>query len=67
MRIAVDAMGGDYAPAQIVLGAVEAVRKYKCDIVLVGDEEKIKAELAKTGMANNRRLRKQNVVIEKTE
>ena len=56
MRIAVDAMGGDYAPAQIVLGAVEAVRKYKCDIVLVGDEAKIKAELAKTGMANNPHL-----------
>ena len=56
MRIAVDAMGGDYAPAQIVLGAVEAVRKYECDIVLVGDEEKIKAELAKTGMATNPHL-----------
>ena len=56
MRIAVDAMGGDYAPAQIVLGAVEAVRKYKCDIVLVGDEEKIKAELEKAGMANNPHL-----------
>lgn len=56
MRIAVDAMGGDYAPAQIVLGAVEAVRKYKCDIVLVGDEAKIKAELAKSGMSDNPHL-----------
>ena len=56
MRIAVDAMGGDYAPAQIVLGAVEAVRKYKCDIVLVGDEARIKAELAKSGMSDNPHL-----------
>ena len=56
MRIAVDAMGGDYAPAQIVLGAVEAVRKYKCDIVLVGDEARLKAELAKSGMSDNPHL-----------
>ena len=56
MRIAVDAMGGDYAPAQIVLGAIEAVRKYKCDIVLVGDEARIKAELAKSGMSDNPHL-----------
>lgn len=56
MRIAVDAMGGDYAPAQIVLGAVEAVRKYECDIVLVGDEKRIKDELVRAGMADNPHL-----------
>ena len=42
MRIAVDAMGGDYAPEQIVLGALQAARKYQCDIVLVGDETQIR-------------------------
>lgn len=47
MKIAVDAMGGDYAPEQIVLGAIEAARKYDCDIVLVGDQAKIEAELNK--------------------
>lgn len=56
MRIAVDAMGGDYAPAQIVLGAVAAVQKYECDIVLVGDREKIEAELKKAGMLDNPHL-----------
>ena len=45
MRIAVDAMGGDFAPKEIVLGAVEAAKKYDCEIVLIGDEEQIRAEL----------------------
>ena len=47
MRIAVDAMGGDYAPEEIVKGAVMAAREYGIDITLVGPEERIKAELAK--------------------
>ncbi|MBE8952719.1 MAG: phosphate acyltransferase PlsX [Quinella sp. 1Q7] len=41
MKIAVDAMGGDRAPAEIIKGAVQAVQKYSCEVVLVGDEEKI--------------------------
>lgn len=41
MKIAVDAMGGDYAPREIVFGAVRAARKFDCEIVLVGDEERI--------------------------
>jgi phosphate acyltransferase len=36
MRIAVDAMGGDFAPAQIVQGASEAASEYGLDISLVG-------------------------------
>lgn len=45
MKLAVDAMGGDYAPKQIVLGAIEAAKKYDCEIVLVGDKPQIEAEL----------------------
>lgn len=41
MKLAVDAMGGDNAPAEIVKGAVEAVKKFSCEIVLVGDETQI--------------------------
>lgn len=41
MKIAVDAMGGDKAPEEIVKGAVQAVKKYSCEIILVGDENKI--------------------------
>lgn len=36
MRIAVDAMGGDYAPAEIVKGAAQAAQEFGIDISLVG-------------------------------
>jgi len=46
MRIAIDAMGGDNAPKEIVLGAMEAIAKIKdLQITLVGDEDKIKEHL----------------------
>ena len=46
MKIAIDAMGGDYAPEQIVFGSVRAAKKYGCEIVLVGDEQKIRKVLS---------------------
>ena len=49
MKIAVDAMGGDYAPEEVVLGAIEAVKAYKYDVVLVGDEKKIRKVMAEHG------------------
>ena len=51
-RIAVDAMGGDYAPREIVRGAVDAARGLSSvdEIVLVGDEEAVRAELAAYGV-----------------
>ncbi|MCL5104702.1 MAG: phosphate acyltransferase PlsX [Armatimonadetes bacterium] len=45
MIIAVDAMGGDYAPAEIVKGAVEGSRLHGVDVVLVGDEDAIRRHL----------------------
>lgn len=47
MRIAIDAMGGDNAPAETVAGAILAAREYHIEVVLVGKPEAIKAELAK--------------------
>jgi glycerol-3-phosphate acyltransferase PlsX len=47
IRVALDAMGGDYAPAQTVLGAVQAAREYQMGVILVGDEAVIRQELAK--------------------
>ena len=42
MKIAIDAMGGDHAPKEAVLGAVEAVKDFKdIEILLVGDEQQI--------------------------
>jgi glycerol-3-phosphate acyltransferase PlsX len=43
-RIALDAMGGDYAPAEAVAGAVEAAR-LGVDVVLVGDRDELRKEL----------------------
>lgn len=40
-KIAVDAMGGDFAPLEIVLGSIQAVREFKIPVVLVGDKEQI--------------------------
>jgi glycerol-3-phosphate acyltransferase PlsX len=48
VKIAVDAMGGDHAPGEIVRGAVEAAREYRQEIILVGDREKIRAELGQS-------------------
>ncbi|MFH1383220.1 MAG: phosphate acyltransferase PlsX [Chloroflexota bacterium] len=47
MRIAVDAMGGDFAPEEIVKGSVMAAREYGVGIILVGPQDKVQAELAK--------------------
>lgn len=47
MKIVVDAMGGDYAPAAIVEGVVDAVNEFDVKIVLVGLKDRVEAELQK--------------------
>ena len=47
MRIAVDAMGGDHAPARIVDGAVAAARHLGIGVDLVGRTDAVRAELAR--------------------
>ncbi len=47
MRIAVDAMGGDFAPQAIVEGAVDAARAFDIEIILVGQRAAVERELAK--------------------
>ncbi|WP_243359679.1 phosphate acyltransferase PlsX [Fundidesulfovibrio terrae] len=46
-RIAVDAMGGDFGPHVVVPGAVQAAKRKQFDLLLVGDEPRIAAELSK--------------------
>jgi glycerol-3-phosphate acyltransferase PlsX len=46
MKIILDGMGGDNAPTDIVLGAVLASREADTEIILAGNEDIIKAELA---------------------
>ena len=48
IRVAVDAMGGDNAPAEIVKGAVEALEaSTDLKVILVGQEEAVQQELSK--------------------
>ena len=48
VKVAVDAMGGDNAPLEIVKGAVEAINEDKrVKVFLVGQEPVIKEELKK--------------------
>jgi phosphate acyltransferase len=49
LRIAIDAMGGDYAPEREIAGALEALRESngKFEVVLVGDEQVLHRELMK--------------------
>ncbi|GAH35180.1 unnamed protein product, partial [marine sediment metagenome] len=55
MRFAIDAMGGDYAPREIIRGAVAARDLLpEDDIVLVGDAGAIEAELAAAGAERER-------------
>jgi len=52
VRVAVDAMGGDYAPEEIVKGAVLAARKDDVEILLVGNTIILEKELAKYKLTN---------------
>jgi glycerol-3-phosphate acyltransferase PlsX len=56
MKIALDAMGGDFGPPNLVGGAVQALREYpQIDrLFLVGDTPQIEAELKKNNCSDNR-------------
>lgn len=50
-------MGGDHAPAPEVAGAVAAVREAPIDVVLVGDQPRLRSELRRLGAAHEPRVR----------
>ncbi len=56
MKIALDVMGTDYGPKELVLGAVMAVKEYDCEVVLVGDEVTIRDLLKKYDEDTNPKL-----------
>ncbi|WP_196591776.1 phosphate acyltransferase PlsX [Pectinatus frisingensis] len=56
MKIALDAMGGDYAPEQIIAGAIDAARSFDCEIVLVGDQKQIYEQLNKVSDWNQLKI-----------
>ena len=49
MKIALDALGGDFGARPNVLGALQAAKKLNLDIILVGDEAVLRRELADLG------------------
>ena len=52
-RIAVDAMGGDYAPIEIIKGAVRASKELDVDILLVGNRQQIQASFQDSSKFSN--------------
>jgi glycerol-3-phosphate acyltransferase PlsX len=53
LPIALDAMGGDFAPAAAVAGALEARRRFGIPVQLVGDPSAIGAEFTRLGAARD--------------
>jgi len=55
MKIVVDAMGGDSAPDVVIAGSLEAVKEYaEVEIILTGDEPKIRELLKKAKYSGDR-------------
>lgn len=50
MTIIVDAFGGDNAPLEVLKGCIAAKNEYGCDILLCGDEERIRACAKENGL-----------------
>ena len=51
VRVAIDTMGGDYAPQETVKGAIQALSSSNAELLLVGDPAAVQAELAKYDVA----------------
>jgi glycerol-3-phosphate acyltransferase PlsX len=54
MRVAVDAMGGDFGPKIMVEGALKAAEEYQIEVFLVGAEELIQKEIGNSNRLNSR-------------
>lgn len=68
IRIAVDAMGGDYAPRDVVQGSVAAAREMpSVEVVLVGDQQRLSAELRGVSLPSNVTIRHASQIIEMGE
>ena len=52
MKIILDAMGGDFAPEAPVMGAIDAVKAYGAEVILVGRGDEILNVLKKNGIEN---------------
>ena len=66
VRVAVDVMGGDYAPQEVMKGAIAAAHQGNVDIILVGQEDAITEGLRADASAEKlvRRVHASEVIIE---
>lgn len=53
IRIAMDAFGGDNAPDEVIKGAEMAVKAYGVEIILCGEEAKVKERIKALGVSEN--------------
>lgn len=64
MKIAVDAMGGDYAPEEIVKGAIKGALAYpELEVILVGQPAKIEEFLPSSGCPKNLSIKEATEVV----
>ncbi len=54
VHIALDAMGGDRGPVEMVSGAFQAVDEFGLEVTLVGDEQRISSALKKIGASDSK-------------
>jgi phosphate acyltransferase len=66
-RIAIDAMGGDFAPDEIVAGALRAHEELGVEILLVGDPDRVKTSLQKHSAPSSIEVVPSEGVIEMNE
>ncbi|XWX60440.1 phosphate acyltransferase PlsX [Desulfitobacterium sp. AusDCA] len=68
MRIAIDAMGGDYAPDEIVKGTLQAAQTYQdTEIILVGQPERITEMLGGSEQPKNISMQPASEIISMEE
>lgn len=67
MRIAVDAMGGDHAPEAPVLGALQAAPQTSAELLLIGQEKRLREFLGDSAEASAIRIIHASEVIEMGE
>jgi glycerol-3-phosphate acyltransferase PlsX len=68
MKIALDAVGGDYGPVPCIEGALQAARELDVEIILVGDESTLKRECERLGCRDPRvSIRHASQVVEMHE
>ncbi len=66
-RVAVDAMGGDHAPREVVHGAVQAARELDVEVILVGPTQRLETEVRALNAERDIRIEEAPDVIEMAE